>query len=61
MYVPLSMLVPNGGDRHEKNSNRILHTSKHALKYALFQKSRLKCTSNTINNIALISMKQKSK
>ena len=50
----IGTLVPNRRDQHEKNGNRILHTTKHTLKYALFEKSRLKCTSNTINNIALL-------
>ena len=30
------------------------YTQQHTLKYTLFEKSRLKCTSNTINNIALL-------
>ena len=48
------MLVPNSRDKHDKSDARILHTTKHTLKYALFEKSRLKCTCNTINNIALL-------
>ena len=54
IYVSLGALVPNNRDRHEKNGERILHTTKHTLKYVLFEKSRLKCTSNTINSIALL-------
>ena len=50
---PTGTLVPNSRDQHEK---QILHT-KNTLKYVLFEKSRLKCTANTINNIALISTK----
>ena len=42
-----------------KNDNQILHTSKDALKYALFEKSQMKYTSNSINNIAVILTKQK--
>ena len=48
------MLVPNSRDQHEKNSNQILHKTKHTLKYALFEKSTQKCTSNTINKIAML-------
>ena len=48
------MLVPNSRDRHENNGNRILHPTKHTLKYVLFEKSILKCTSITINNITLL-------
>ena len=47
------MLVPNSRDQHEKNGYQILQTIKHTLKYALFEKSRLKYTYNTINNIIL--------
>ena len=36
MYISLSMLVLNSRNLHEKNGNRILHTSKHTLKYDLF-------------------------
>ena len=38
----------------KRNGNHILHTAKHNLNYSLCEKSRLKCTSNTINNIALL-------
>ena len=31
-----------------KNGNRIFHTSKHTLKEDLLDKSRLKCSSNTV-------------
>ena len=56
-YQPLSILVPNSRDRHEKNGYQILCSKKHTLNYVLFEKSRLKCISNAINNIALISTK----
>ena len=54
LYVPLGTVVPNSRDQHEKNGNQILHTTKHTLKHTLVEKSRLKCTSNTINNITLL-------
>ena len=53
--ISLHTLVPNSRDRHEKNGDQILYITKYTLKYALFEKSRLKCTSNTINNIAMLS------
>ena len=40
--VSLGTLVPNSRDWHDKNGDRILHTTKHTLKYALFEKSILK-------------------
>ena len=50
------MLVPHSRDRHKKHGDQILHTTKHTLN-TLFEKSRLKGISNTINNITLISTK----
>ena len=47
--LSLGMLVSNSRDRHEINGEQILHTTKHTLQYALFEKRRLKCASNTIN------------
>ena len=44
-------------DQHERNGNWILHTSKHAIKFILIEKSHLKPTSNNINDIALILTK----
>ena len=38
----------------KNNGDRILRATKHTLKSALFEKSRLKYTSNTINSIALL-------
>ena len=52
--LSLGMLVPNSRDQHETNGDQILHTTKRALQCALFEKSRLKYASNTINNIALL-------
>ena len=54
LVVSLGTLVPNSSNQFEKNGSQILHTTKHTLKYALLEKSRLKCTSKTINNIALL-------
>ena len=56
----IGMLTPNSRDQHEKWLLSFT-LCKNTVTYALFEKSRLKCTSNTINNIVLISMKQKSK
>ena len=52
----LGTLVPDSRDEHEKMVTKI-YAPQNTLKYALFEKSRLKCTSNAINNIALISTK----
>ena len=38
----------------KNNGDLILRATKHTLKSALFEKSRLKYTSNTINSIALL-------
>ena len=52
----ISRYIPNSRDLHDKSGDRILGITKYTLKYTLFEKSRLKCTSNTINdNTALIS------
>ena len=40
-----------------ESGNQILHTSKYPLKYALFEKSQLKCIPNTIITLDLYCMK----
>ena len=58
-YVTLSntslgALVPNSRDQQEKQWRPdFMHHKTHP-KIRLFEKSRLKCTSNTINSIALL-------
>ena len=42
------------GIEMKNNGNWILRTTKHTLKFTLFEKRRLKCTSNTINSIVLL-------
>ena len=45
--IPLDTLVSNSRDQQENNGDQSLCTRKHTQKYALLEKSRLKCTSNT--------------
>ena len=54
MFI-LGMLVPNSRDQHEKMATKFyIPQNTTYRKSALFEKSRLKFTSNTINNIAML-------
>ena len=53
-YISLGALVLIVGIDMKNNGHWILRTAKHTLKFALFENSRLKNTSNTINSIALL-------